>query len=202
MYTQGLTEKITPTRAVEMEIRKLYFPDDVLTKACEIYKMLDIGSVPREPRRSKIKCYCIFQAYNELSKTIIPDPCYVGEKLGLSPFDSNQSISKRPAYKNGYMPKRTTQSPQFMLRTYVTVNMSLPDDMIDNITETFDRVLRGKPTLLLEQPKALVAAYILSYAEFAGLVIDKDDLTTVFYIKYPSIRAKLELFKGAVAQHI
>jgi hypothetical protein len=194
--------KKLPTKGVENEILKLQFPSDILKKACEIYRMLDIGVVPRDAKRSKIKCYCIFQAYIELDKQIIPDPCYIGKALDLNTFDSNLSITKRPSYKNGHIPKRIKTSPQLILNSYITNNMSLPDDIVFNINDTFGKVLASKPALLQEKPKPLVAAFILSYASYTGLGIDKDDLANVFYLEYNTIRSKLELVKPGVLEFV
>ena len=190
------------SKAIYTEMRRLQFPADVVAKAYEVYTMLDLDTVPRKLKRTKIKCYCLFQAYHELQKPFIPDPCYVGAKLGLSVADSNQSVSKRPSYKDGYVPRRTTQSPQTMLRAYITMNMSLPDDLILNIVETFESVLVAKPALLLEHSKPLVAAYLLAYADCVGIKVDKLDLARVFYINYPSIRQRIGLFKDVLMYHV
>ena len=197
-----MESKKVPTKGVENEILRLQFSSDILNKACEIYRMLDLDMVPRDPKRTKIKCYCIFQAYIELGKPIVPDPCYIGKVLGLNAFDSNISISKRPAYKNGYIPKRNKTSLQLILNSYLTNNMSLPDDIVFNINDTFAKLLESRPALLQETPKPLVAAFILSYASCAGLGIDKEDLSRVFYLEYNTIRVKLDLIKDTVLEFI
>jgi len=194
--------KIVSTRGVESEILRLQFSPDILTKACDIYRMLDLNMVPRDPKRTRIKCYCVFQAYIELGKPIVPDPCYIGKILGLNASDSNISITKRPGYKNGYIPKRNKTSLQLILNSYLTDNMCLPDDVVFNITDTFNKLLASRPALLQEMPKPLVAAFILSYALATGLGIDKEDLSRVFYLEYNTIRAKLDLVKDSILEHI
>ena len=196
------TSTKTSTKTIERELMNLDFPYDVLTKACELFNMLDLLGVPREPRRSKVKCYCIYQAYIELHKPIIPDPCYIGKILGLSTSESDLAISKRPSYKHGFIPRRMTASPQAILKSYLTNNMTLPDDIVDDMNITFDKILTNKPSLLQDKPKPIVAAFILCYSATIGLSVDKDDLTAAFYLEYPTIRSRVALIEDAVLELI
>lgn len=188
--------------AIEREIMEVSLPIDIITKGCEIYSMLDFDGVPRGNNRSKVKCYCLYQAYIELDKQIIPDPCYIGKLLGLSAFDSDLSVSKRPSFKDGYVPKRVIMTPKKILASYLANNISLPESVIEGMIDTFNKVIESKPSLLQEKPKPLVAAYILTYSSYTSLCIDKNDLASVFYLEYPTIRSKIELVKDVIITYL
>lgn len=188
--------------AIEQEIHALHFPQDIRTTACEVYNMLDMPTVPRKIKRSKVKCYCVFQAYNELQRPFIPDAGFIGNQLGLDITNSNLSISKRPKYKEGYSPKSVTRTPQFMLRSYIQEYMPLPEDLMEDMLGTFNNVLSSTPRLLLEQAKPLVAAYIMAYTELNGMSANMTDLASVLFIRESSIRSLLETLRSCVMEHI
>lgn len=187
---------------IEQEIQSLQFPQDVKNMACEVHNMLDLPTVPRKAKRARVKCYCIYQAYNELGKQFIPDPGFIGQQLGLDITDSNRSISKRPKYKQGRIPKPVMRTPQTILKSYIQEYIHLPNDLTDDILSTFDRVIASKPDLLLAKPKPLVAAYIMVHTEFSGINANMADLASALFISVASIHNLLDTLRLCVMEHI
>lgn len=188
--------------AIELEITKLPFPPEVKAKACEVYRMIDLKAVPRDVNRSRVKCYCVFQAYNELEYVFVPDPGHIGKELGLALADSNLAIRKRPRFRAGFVPKSVTRTPQSMLQSYLDNHMKLPEDISGDMVSTFNRVLTSNTRLLLERPKPLIAAYITAYAANSGLSVDMNHLTSLLYIRTESVRPIRDMLQECVMAYM
>lgn len=188
--------------AIEKELLDLPFPHPVKTKACEVLEMLDVKAVPRDKNRSKIKCYCLFQAYNELEYLSVPDPTYIGEKLGLTSVESSSAINTRPKYKIGLTPKSVTRTPQAVLRSFLDDRMPVPGDIKNRMMNVFTSILEANPNLLAERTKPLVAGYIVAYADMASLCVPICDIETAMCVRASEIRRITKLLQEHMAKYM
>ncbi len=189
---------LTAPKSIIKAISKLPFPHSIQNRACIIYSRLNIVAIPRKENRDKILCYCIHQAYIEGDMGII-DPCLIGGKFGMTTTKSNSAINNRPKYKDGYKPVSPTATPIKMMIGYAREALYLPAEIVSGMITVFEAAISTNKDLLSQQIKPLIAAFIMCYLENNGLVVNKDELSELFFLKYSTIRPKFNKVQLAIA---
>jgi len=180
-------------------IDDLELPDDVKAKTKEVYTWLDIGSTPRQNNRSKYICFCIHQAYVELDAMIVPHPCEIGKKVGLSHQQSKSSIQSRPPIKEGIKLKSSLKRPIDLMKKYALLRLHIKESTVDVMELVFNKIIKIDSSLLQEEKEPLVAAFIIAYCEANSIAIDKSFIAKEFYLEYNTIKTRQKRVENAMA---
>lgn len=169
--------------------------DDVKNRAAQIYRdEMDLSNQHPESKTQAL-CYCLFCTYRERGEHV--DPFLLGMSIGLSPEKTAGCFSK---YNN----KRARRSkgvdgwidPVELLPQYAT-RLGLTDDFIENMKDSFRRMLEKSKTLyeeeggddLSEKPvKTIVAAYMLNYLQSMGNYPEEISYASIFRLKIATIK--------------
>ena len=181
------------------EIAGLNFNRSILNKACEIYGWLALKETPRGIHRKKIICYCIFQAPIELEEGII-DTCEIAKVLGMNFNQANSAVVNRPPFKKGFRPKSPTVSLIATMKSYARDALFLPDDIVDSMEVRFKELLQKDQSLVNEQHKPLVAAFIIYYVRHNSMEVDEIKLADTFNLGKSTIQPKFRLIEESMSR--
>jgi len=148
--------------SIIISISTLPLPKCIQMTACLIYSQLYLPKIPRKGNRSKILCYCIYQAYIECDMGIV-DACSIGIKLGMTSNKSLSAINNRPKYKEGFKPLSPTVTPVKMLLAYIKGILDLPEEITKSMVIIFEDAIITNKHIMKQQIKPLIAAFIMCY---------------------------------------
>jgi hypothetical protein len=176
-------------KGIVADINKYNFPKSIKTRACLIYSQLELPSDRRTLGRLKIIAYCIHQAYTQLVCPGAVDAVYIGEKIGMTKSESNAAIGHRPKYKPGFKATSPMVKLSDMVRGYAEHVFDLGEYTAEDMVGEFEAMTINDQSLLVEQAKTLVAAFIMYYMETNSAKVDKEHFSAVFYLDYTTIRS-------------
>lgn len=155
-------------RSILKELEELSFPDDIKSKADQIYQELENGT-RRGTRRKQLVFYCAYQAYHDLGYR--KDPYEIARLVGIANGDVTKAISTYSDRRVGAK-KVTEYSPVEFIPQYCEA-LNLASECKDRILEFADGILRKDPDLLDRTPRAVAAGIIMYYLTvIIGAVVD------------------------------
>ena len=187
------------SKNILQEIASLNFSRTILNKACEIYGWLALKETPRGIHRKKVICYCIFQAPIELEEGII-DTCEIAKVLGMNFNQAKSAVDNRPPLKKGFRPKSPTVSLVATMKSYATDALFLPEDIVTSMEIIFRELLQKNQSLVNEQHKPLVAAFIICYIRHNSMEVDEVKLAETFHLGKSTIQPKYRLVEEAMSK--
>jgi hypothetical protein len=161
-------------KSIENRLSSL-FTKQISNKACDVYSRLDIKIVPRDKNRDKILCYCVYQAHIELGIYEF-DMIDLGKKFKITLPETKAAINSRPKYKHGVKPSTSVFSHINMMKSYCLNIMLMPDEIVSQMEVSFKNVLFKNKSLLLEQAKYVVIAFIFCYFDMNGFDVNKEEV--------------------------
>ena len=173
---------------VEAKIESLSLPREIQEKTYELY--LEIQDTKRrKDQRLKYLSFCIHQAYIEM-KMMPPDPSKIADMLDISPTVALAAIAKRPPFSPTLVLTSSTISLSDMIRFHAEKTLCLPVDQVTFMVDHFNKLILFDKSLKNDQPKPLIAAFILCYASNNSLKIDIENLAKAFYLESSTIKGR------------
>jgi len=191
-------------RAVPSSVSKLIdsldVPPPVKTEAKSVYLRLDRNAPPRSDNKKKIVCYCVYQAYVELNPHNLPDPHTVVKMLGLEPAVGLSAISTKMKYRDGCCAASPTVDPVEIMRGYANNILCLEESVVCSMAYVFAKVLESNKTLLAEQARVVVGAFILCYLDKNGFEINRAAMLDAVFLKSSSVSQVYKQMDIAMAE--
>lgn len=170
-------------RSIIGDLKNLDFPDQVKTKAEDIFQKMTC-SIKRSIKRKLLIFYCIYCAYLELEDP--HDPFIIARKLSLEKKKASRAFTMFSETQTKYRPPNLEVKPQHYIPQYCT-DLFLPDESTQHVVKFANNFLDKNPEMSKETPQKISAGIIYYCLRLYGLNIKIDDLAKYFELSETTI---------------
>ena len=163
------------------------FPDSIMTEA-EIILTKFPRKMLRAPNITKRNFAAIYYAYRMIASrtgdnSIIPDPRFICQKIGLDPKDMQGALTMfSNPYQSDFTPVSVLVTPLSPLRTYADtlgIGPILNPEAWNDLLEVGNRILSADKSMLEQKPAGVAAGILNYYISFNNTGLTEEDVIRV-----------------------
>jgi len=193
-----MVKKPRKSKGITPIIKKSSFPDYIQKKALEIYDTLDVEN-HKSAKKKRLACYCVHQAYVAHKKPWV-NVIEIGKRLEMTPMESRNAVSTKPAYKKGFAPYDAEISQEDVIFHYITETCNLGESDANEIIKDFKTLLTFDPELTTKQSQTVIAAYLMYWMPLNSFVINEKNLAEDFGLVRGTVNSMCNDIKKSVAR--
>ena len=184
-------------------LKHVSFPSHIKALAIQVYGTLDIQN-HKSLKRLKLACYCVYQAYEIYSQGTNKNISVIeiGQRLGLTPAESKNSINNRPKYKDGFKQFKCIRTTTDIIYSYIVQECNQAEDLATKITLDFNILLQQNPELGTLQTQTLIAGFIIYWMPLNSYRVNENKLAMYFGLSTGAIKSMCGRIKKATPVHI